>query len=128
MFVPYFRAYLLYLGFSCRLFILFRYRSLVYMSSCELQESSTLFYFCLPKSKFDLDKNGHITASEIGNVMKALGEDIPGYKLRDIVKEVDADRNGTVQFNEFLEVSRDFSFSKLIFLESEAEMCVCIKL
>lgn len=73
------------------------------------------FTFVLPKLKFDLDKNGHITASEIGNVMKALGEEIPGYKLRDIVKEVDADQNGTVEFNEFLEVSRDFSSNELFF-------------
>lgn len=37
--------------------------------------------------------------------MKALGEDIPGYKLREIIKEVDKNENGTVEFNEFLEVS-----------------------
>ena len=51
--------------------------------------------------------------------MKALGEDIPGYKLREIIKEFDADQNGTVEFNEFLDVSLYFSFSNLIFLESE---------
>lgn len=70
----------------------------------------------------DLDKSGHITASEIGNVMKALGEDIPGYKLREIIKEVDADQNGTLEFNEFLEIykknSKKFSagseFKKLL--------------
>ena len=36
--------------------------------------------------------------------MKALGEDVPGYKIRDMVKEVDIDENGTVEFNEFVEV------------------------
>ena len=40
--------------------------------------------------------------------MKALGEDIPGYKLREIIKEFDTDKNGTVEFNEFLEVSLVF--------------------
>jgi len=50
--------------------------------------------------------------------MKALGEDIPGFKLREIVKEVDADQNGTLEFNEFLEVSRNFSFSFFLELES----------
>ncbi|KAJ7392218.1 hypothetical protein OS493_013594 [Desmophyllum pertusum] len=73
-------------------------------------------------NQFDLDGNGHITCSELGNVMKALGEDIPGYKIRDIVKEVDIDENGTVEFNEFLEIykknSKKFSagseFKKLI--------------
>lgn len=47
--------------------------------------------------------------------MKALGEDIPGYKLREIIKEVDADQNGTLEFNEFLEVSLDFSSGKRLF-------------
>lgn len=88
------------------------------MFSCKLQESLNLCYFCLPKLKCDIDKNGRITASEIGNVMKALGEDIPGFKLREIVKEVDADQNGTLEFNEFLEVSRNFSFSFFLELES----------
>ena len=36
--------------------------------------------------------------------MKALGEDVPGYKIRDMIREVDLDENGTVEFNEFLEV------------------------
>ena len=55
-----------------------------------------------------MDGNGHITCSEIGSVMKSLGEDIPGYKLREIIKEVDVNENGTVEFNEFVEVSRKF--------------------
>ena len=37
--------------------------------------------------------------------MKALGESVPGYKIRDMIKEVDIDENGTVEFGEFLTVS-----------------------
>ena len=59
----------------------------------------------LSLSQFDADGNGHITAAEIGNVMKALGESVPGYKIRDMIKEVDIDENGTVEFDEFLAVS-----------------------
>ena len=55
-------------------------------------------------AQFDADKNGHITVSEIANVLKALGESTPGYKIRDMVREVDIDENGTVEFGEFLEV------------------------
>ena len=55
--------------------------------------------------KFDADRNGHITVAEIGNVLKALGESVPGYKIRDMIREVDIDENGTVEFNEFLAVS-----------------------
>lgn len=37
--------------------------------------------------------------------MKALGEDIPGYQLRKIIEEVDKNKNGSIEFKEFLEVS-----------------------
>ena len=44
--------------------------------------------------------------------MKSLGEEIPGYKLREIIKEVDTDRNGTIEFNEFVNVSKTvFSYN-----------------
>lgn len=52
-----------------------------------------------------MDGNGFITAMEIGNVMKALGEDIPGYQIRNIIDEADKDDNGKVEFNEFIKVS-----------------------
>lgn len=52
-----------------------------------------------------MDGNGFITAKEIGNVMKALGEDMPGYKIRNIIDEADKDDNGKVEFNEFMKVS-----------------------
>ena len=55
--------------------------------------------------QFDADRNGHITAAEIGELMKALGENVPGYKIRDMIREVDLDENGTVEFNEFIDVS-----------------------
>ena len=38
-------------------------------------------------------------------MMKALGEDPPAYKIRDMVKEVDMDENGTIEFDEFVKVS-----------------------
>ena len=56
--------------------------------------------------QFDADRNGHITAGEIKDVLKALGEDTPGYKIRDMIREVDIDENGTVEFEEFLKVRR----------------------
>eukprot|EP00118_Oscarella_pearsei_P009946 m.58830 g.58830 ORF g.58830 m.58830 type:complete len:614 (+) comp34835_c0_seq1:1589-3430(+) len=54
--------------------------------------------------EFDADKNGHITCAEIAEVMKALGESVPGYQIRDMVREVDIDENGTIEFNEFIEM------------------------
>lgn len=40
--------------------------------------------------------------------MKALGEDIPGYQIRNIIDEADKDENGKIEFNEFLRVSVKF--------------------
>eukprot|EP00794_Sanderia_malayensis_P005029 gene5029-5687_t len=58
---------------------------------------------------FDLDHNGHITSGEIGVAFQELGENVPGYKLRDIIKEVDANKNGTIEFDEFLEIYKSVS-------------------
>jgi len=52
--------------------------------------------------EFDADRNGHITSKELGNVFAALGETVPGFKLRELIAEVDKDKNGTVEFEEFL--------------------------
>ena len=43
-------------------------------------------------------------------MMKALGENVPGYKIRDMIKEVDLDRNETVEFGEFVTVSKYVKF------------------
>lgn len=58
--------------------------------------------------QFDEDKSGRITSSEIGAALEAVGEKIEGYKVREIIAEVDSNKDGEVQFEEFLEVSRKF--------------------
>lgn len=82
---------------------------------------------------FDKDEDGTITMAELGVVMRSLGQrpsgeslekvrvhlgcvsQIPGNdaethasfletELRDMVNEVDQDGNGTIEFNEFLQM------------------------
>ena len=65
--------------------------------------------------QFDADGNGHITVDEIGEVMKALEENVPGYQIRDMVKEVDIDENGTVEFDEFVEMYKKVKKGKKTF-------------
>ena len=48
--------------------------------------------------------------------MKALGEDIPGYQIRNIIEEADKDENGKIEFNEFLRVSVKFFLSIFFFV------------
>ena len=51
-----------------------------------------------------MDKNGHITTKELGACFESLGENVAGYKLREMIDVIDRDGNGTIEFDEFLEV------------------------
>ena len=54
--------------------------------------------------------------------MKALGEDIPGYQIRNIIDEADKDENGKIEFNEFLRVSVNFFFKYFLWRAEESEL------
>ncbi|KAH7445584.1 hypothetical protein KP509_01G015900 [Ceratopteris richardii] len=45
---------------------------------------------------------GNITMLELGTVMRSLGQDPTDAELQEMINEVDADRNGTIDFPEFL--------------------------
>ncbi|KAL4922914.1 hypothetical protein BDW62DRAFT_172061 [Aspergillus aurantiobrunneus] len=51
---------------------------------------------------FDKDANGDITADELGGVMRSLGQNPTDTELQDIIDELDVDRTGTIDFDEFL--------------------------
>lgn len=51
---------------------------------------------------FDKDSDGRITSSELGIVMRSLGQRPTETELRNMVTLVDTDGNGTIEFNEFL--------------------------
>ncbi|KAI3795065.1 hypothetical protein L1987_37709 [Smallanthus sonchifolius] len=51
---------------------------------------------------FDKDGDGCITTNELGTVMRSLGQNPTEVELQDMINEVDANRNGTIDLSEFL--------------------------
>ncbi|OEL35348.1 Calmodulin [Dichanthelium oligosanthes] len=51
---------------------------------------------------FDKNGDGYITSEELGAVIKSLGQNLTESEVQDMIKEVDADGNGTIEFPEFL--------------------------
>ncbi|KAG0464276.1 hypothetical protein HPP92_019916 [Vanilla planifolia] len=54
--------------------------------------------FCL----FDKDGDGRITVEELATVIGSLGHNPSQEELQDMIDEVDFNRNGTIEFGEFL--------------------------
>ena len=51
---------------------------------------------------FDKDRDGAINNKELGTVMRNLGQNPSEEELQKMIKEVDLNGNGVIDFNEFL--------------------------
>ncbi|XP_063430894.1 uncharacterized protein LOC134712857 [Mytilus trossulus] len=67
---------------------------------------------------FDKDGDGTISCTELGTVMRSLGCNPTEGELKDMIKEVDADGNGCIDFPEFLEMMA----KRLQDVDEEAEL------
>ena len=67
---------------------------------------------------FDKDGDGSITTKELGTVMRSLGQTPTEAELQSYIKEVDANKNGTIDFPEFLSLMA----KKMETQESEEEI------
>ena len=51
---------------------------------------------------FDKDSSGTITTKELGTVMRNLGQNPSEEELKQLIREVDLNGDGTIDFKEFL--------------------------
>lgn len=51
---------------------------------------------------FDKDGDGLITTKELGTVMRSLGQNLSEEELKSMIEDVDTDKSGTIDFQEFL--------------------------
>ena len=51
---------------------------------------------------FDKDKNGYIEREELKQMMTKLGEKLTDGEIDEMMKEADTDKDGRVNYNEFL--------------------------
>ncbi|KAJ9602693.1 hypothetical protein H2200_012887 [Cladophialophora chaetospira] len=68
------------------------------LSDEELQAFKDVF------ALFDKDGSGTITAQELGEIMKSLGQNPSDSELQDMINEVDVDHSGAIDFDEFIKM------------------------
>lgn len=74
------------------------------MASCEQLTEEQIAEFKEAFSLFDKNGDGTISDKELGVVMRAIGQNPTEAELTDMINEVDADGNGTIDFPEFLTI------------------------
>lgn len=60
--------------------------------------------FKLAFSLFDKDGDGSCDTKELTTVMRALGQNLTDTELQDMIREVDEDDSGSIDFEEFLQL------------------------
>ncbi|KAF5737768.1 putative Polcalcin Jun o [Tripterygium wilfordii] len=55
--------------------------------------------------KFDVNGDGKISSAELGSIMSSLGQSATEEELQKMIKEIDADGDGYIDFNEFVELN-----------------------
>ncbi|CZR64427.1 probable calmodulin [Phialocephala subalpina] len=77
-------------------------------------------------SLFDKNGDGNITSSELGAVMKSLGQNPSETELQDIVNEGDTDADGAMDFPEFLYIMSQKSRNSDANLEAELKAAFAV--
>ncbi|XP_021909569.1 probable calcium-binding protein CML27 [Carica papaya] len=79
------------------------------------ENSSSSIYMGNPEElqkvfdRFDANGDGKISATELRDVLKAMGSDYTENEVQRVMEEVDADRDGFINFQEFSDLCRSNS-------------------
>ncbi|XP_070692455.1 plastin-3-like isoform X1 [Pempheris klunzingeri] len=57
--------------------------------------------------KVDVDGNGYICASELGNLFREVGSPLPGYQIRELLQKLDRDSDSHIDLEEFTAIFQD---------------------
>ncbi|KAM9850164.1 plastin-3-like [Aulostomus maculatus] len=57
--------------------------------------------------KVDLDSNGYICASELGELFREVGCHMPGYQIRELLQKLDRDKDSHINLDEFTAIFAD---------------------
>ncbi|XP_054647199.1 plastin-3-like isoform X2 [Dunckerocampus dactyliophorus] len=63
--------------------------------------------------KVDVDGNGYICASEIGDLFRELGCSIPGYQVRELLQKLDRDKDSRIDLDEFTAIFKDMKDDRI---------------
>ncbi|AOA67759.1 GQ68_00561T0 [Komagataella phaffii GS115] len=77
------------------------YRVITAIMSDKLSEAQ-ISEFKEAFSLFDQDQDGKITSKELGIVMRSLGQTPTESELNDLIREIDSNTDGSIDFPEFL--------------------------
>lgn len=69
---------------------------------------------------FDKDKDGHISTHDLRKALTEMGETVSDDELRELIAEVDINKNCTIEEEEFLQV--DMSVAQCV-LSQLAKIC-----
>ena len=73
---------------------------------------------------FDNDNDGKIDIAELGKAIQKMGQKLTEDDLKEMIKEVDSDYNGTIEFSEFVQLME----SKMKDNDSEEEIFEAFKI
>lgn len=63
--------------------------------------------------KVDVDGNGYICASELGDLFREVGCPLPGYQIRELLQKLDRDNDSRINLEEFTAIFQDMKDDRL---------------